>query len=66
MNINGLSGSPYLNAGGMGMVGMGVRTLKSANDAQTEMAKKLLPMQVAENAGRAASEAKGLFVDTYA
>ena len=63
MNVTGAGGSPYL-AGGM--VGVGVRSLNMAQQAQTDMAKKLLPMQVAENAGRAASEAKGLFVDTYA
>ncbi|MCC8180656.1 MAG: hypothetical protein LIP23_07090 [Planctomycetes bacterium] len=64
MSVNGVGGSSYLQAGGM--VGVGMRTLKMANDAQIDMAQKLLPMQAAENAGRAASEAKGLFVDTYA
>ena len=62
MNVNGAGGSPFLT----GMVGAGIKSLNAANQAQTDMAKKLLPMQVAENAGRAASEAKGLFVDTYA
>lgn len=61
MNVNAAGGSPL-----SGMVGVGVRTLNAAHQAQTDMAKKLLPMQAAENAGRAASEAKGLFVDTYA
>lgn len=64
MDISGVGGSPYIQAGGM--VGAGIRTLSMAHQAQTDMAEKLLPMQVAENAGRAASEAKGLFVDTYA
>ena len=64
MGINGVGGSPYIQAGGM--VGAGIKTLNMANQAQTDMAKKLLPMQAAENAGRAASEAKGLFVDMYA
>lgn len=63
MNVNGAGGSP-LSAGGM--VGIGVRTLNAAQQSQADMAKKLLPLQAAENAGRAASEAKGLFVDTYA
>lgn len=63
MNVNGAGGSPYIQSG---MVGVGVKTLNAANQAQTDMAKRLLPMQAAENAGRAASEAKGLFVDTYA
>lgn len=63
MGINGVGGSSSLATG---MVGVGIKILKAANDAQADMAKKMLPMQVAENAGRAASEAKGLFVDTYA
>ncbi len=63
MNVSGMGGSPYLQGG---MTGVGVRMLQTANQAQTDMAQKLLPMQAAENAGRAASEAKGLFVDTYA
>lgn len=61
MNVNG-AGGLYPSA----MVGVGIRTLNAANQSQADMAKKLLPMQAAENAGRAASEAKGLFVDTYA
>lgn len=62
MNVNGAGGSPYMT----GMVGVGVKTLNAAQQSQADMAKKILPMQAAENAGRAASEAKGLFVDTYA
>ena len=62
MGINGVGGSPMQT----GMVGAGIKTLNAANQAQMDMAKKILPMQAAENAGRAASEAKGLFVDTYA
>lgn len=34
--------------------------------ANNSMAQKMMPMQAAESAGRAATEAKGLFVDTYA
>lgn len=65
MGINGSSGlNPYQGTGGM--VGVGVQTLRMANQAQTDMALKLLPMQVAENAGRAVTEAKGMFVDAYA
>ncbi|MCC8191096.1 MAG: hypothetical protein LIP77_10765 [Planctomycetes bacterium] len=63
MNVTGTGGSPYLTGG---MVGVGVSMLNAANKAQTETMEKLLPLQVAENAGRAASEARGLFVDTYA
>ncbi|MDR3078308.1 MAG: hypothetical protein LBV15_06065 [Planctomycetota bacterium] len=61
MNVNAAGGSSAA-----GMVGAGIRMLSAANQAQLDMAKKMLPMQVAENAGRAASEARGLFVDTYA
>lgn len=64
MGINGVGGSSPYQTGGM--VGVGVRTLNMALDAQTQMAEKLLPMQAAQNAGRAATEAKGMFVDTYA
>lgn len=63
MGISGVGGFPSLTGG---MVGVGIRTLNAANNAQIETAKKLLPLQAAENAGRAASEAKGMFVDTYA
>lgn len=62
MNVTGAGGLSSLS----GMVGVGVRTLNAAQQSQTDLAKKLLPIQAAENAGRAASEAKGLFVDTYA
>ena len=61
MGVSGVGGSPYA-----GMVGAGIKTLNAANQAQVDMVKKILPMQVAENAGRAATEAKGMFVDTYA
>lgn len=61
MSVDGIGASPYA-----GMVGAGMRMLNVANQTQTDMAKRLLPMQAAENAGRAASDAKGLFVDTYA
>lgn len=64
MGIESVGGySPY-QAGGM--VGVGIRALNMANQAQVDMAAKLLPMQVAQNAGRAATEAKGMMVDTYA
>ncbi|MCL2001410.1 MAG: hypothetical protein FWG74_08260 [Planctomycetes bacterium] len=62
MNVNAMGGAPLLT----GMVGAGIKTLNAANQSQIDMARKILPLQVAENAGRAASEAKGLFVDTYA
>ena len=48
------------------MVGAGIRALNAANQAQVDMAMRLLPMQAAQNAGRAATEAKGMMVDTYA
>ncbi|MDR1535644.1 MAG: hypothetical protein LBU64_11225 [Planctomycetota bacterium] len=61
MGVNAVGGSAYPS-----LVGAGIQTLNAANQAQLEMAEKLLPLRAAENAGRAASEAKGLFVDTYA
>ena len=63
MGIGSVGGSPY-QAGGM--VGIGTKMLNMANNAQVDMALKLLPMQVAENAGRAITEAKGMMVDAYA
>lgn len=66
MNVTGAGGSPFMQ----GMQGMsrgaaagGVNARQIADNA---MARKMLPMQAAESAGRAATEAKGFFVDTYA
>lgn len=61
MDVNAAGGFPAA-----GMVGAGIRMLSAANQAQLDMARKMLPIQAAENAGRAASEARGLFVDAYA
>lgn len=69
MNVNGASGSPYMqsiqgmqNTRGMqGGTGVNAREI-----AENSMAVKQLPMQAAETAGRATTEAKGMFVDTYA
>jgi|GEM_PF-2153450 hypothetical protein len=64
MGMNGVgSASPYQASG---MVGVGLRTLNMAHQAQTDMAEKLLPIRVAQNGARAASEARGMMVDTYA
>jgi hypothetical protein len=60
MNINGMGGAS--NA----MLVMNSAAPKVRQQADTAMAQKMLPMAVAENAGRAATEAKGMFVDTYA
>ncbi len=64
MGINGVGGSSPYQAGVS--AGVGIQTLKMANQTQADMALRLLPMQVAENGARAATEAKGMFVDTYA
>ncbi len=61
----GTSGVGGASAAG-GMVGVGLRTLNMAHQAQTDMAEKLLPIRVAQNGARAASEARGMMVDTYA
>lgn len=67
MNVNGVGGSPYLQ----GMQGMNRNVavaggLNAREIADTSMARKMLPMQAAGIAATAATEAKGLFVDTYA
>lgn len=60
MGMNGVgSASPYQASG---MVGVGLRTLNMAHQAQTDAAEKLLP----QSGMRASSEAKGMMVDTYA
>lgn len=69
MNVTGLGGSPYMQGiqptqnsrQTMAAGGMNVREM-----AQNEMAEKSLPIKAAGVAARAATEAKGMFVDTYA
>ncbi len=63
MGINGVGGSPSLNSG---MVGVGIKTLNAAHETQADAVEKILPSQSAGSTARVASEAKGLFVDTYA
>lgn len=66
MNVIGAGGSPYLQ-GMQGMSrGMATGGVNARQMADNTMARKMLPVQVAETAARAATEAKGLFVDTYA
>lgn len=75
MGINGVGGVPSY----MGM--QSTQGVQSAQRAQTpmaaggvnareiadnEMARRSLPMDTSATAARAATEAKGLFVDTYA
>jgi hypothetical protein len=64
MGIGEAGGSPYLAAGAG--VGVGIKTLNIANQAQQVMAEKLLPLKMAETIARGQNEAKGMFVDTYA
>ncbi len=59
MNISGMRPS-------VGMPVMNSVAPKARQQADDIMAQKMLPMAVAENAARAATEAKGMFVDTYA
>ncbi len=61
MNIGG-AGTPIQGSVFAG----GASLLKAASRAETETKERMLPLDAAQNAGRAASEAKGLFVDTYA
>ncbi len=60
MNINGmgLSSAPLVKNSAVAP--------KVRQQAENVTAQKMLPMAAAENAGRAATEAKGMFVDTYA
>ncbi len=70
-----------MNVGGMGGMGgmsylqgmmkapqqaMSMGGATATQQADNEMARKQLPLQVAQSAGRAMTEAKGMFVDTYA
>lgn len=66
MNVNGLGGSPAM----LGMQNtqrmQGGHGNNAKEVAENSMAVKQLPMQVAEVAAKAMTEAKGMFVDTYA
>ncbi len=68
MGINGMGGSPYMQ--GLHTNSMQRSTsaggLNARQQADNDMAKKMLPLAAAQTAGRAATEAKGMFVDTYA
>lgn len=66
MNVNGLGGSPYMQGMQNTQRMQGGHGVNPRQIAENSMATKQLPMQAAEVAGRAATEAKGLFVDTYA
>ncbi len=68
MGINGMGGSPYMQ----GLHTNSMQRTPSAGGvnarqmADNDMARRMLPIAAAETAGRAATEAKGMFVDTYA
>jgi hypothetical protein len=63
MGINGgIDGSLPL----LGLAGVGIRTLNMANQAQADMAEKLLLIQAAQTGAGVFVEAKGMFVDTHA
>ncbi len=75
MGINGVGGSPFMQ----GMQGlqsaqraqpsqpsMAVGGVNAREIADNTMARKMLPMEASGVAARAATEAKGMFVDTYA
>lgn len=66
MNINGLGGSSYLQGMQNTQRMQGGHGVNPRQIADNSMAAKQLPMQAAEVAGRASTEAKGMFVDTYA
>ena len=60
--IGGMSGMQSAQASGS----VGVKALKAANQAQMDVAARLLKFDAAENMARAGTEAKGMFVDRYA
>lgn len=64
MNVNAAGGSSLLAGGGM--VGVGVAMVNAANKGQRDMAGQILSSQPSGNAGRVASESRGLMVDVYA
>lgn len=66
MNINGAGGSPFMQGVQNTQRGMATGGVNARQIADNDMARKTLPLQVAETAGRAATEAKGMFVDMYA
>ncbi len=75
MNVTGVGGSPYMQ----GMQGlhsaqraqpsqpsMAAGGVNAREMADNDMARKALPLAASGVAARAATEAKGMFVDTYA
>lgn len=66
MNVTGVGGSPYLQSMQSMRQPMATGGVNAREMADNEVARKALPMQAAEVAARAATEAKGMFVDTYA
>ena len=67
MNVNGAGGSTFMQpVQSRPVQRMSTGGVNAREQADNDMARKMLPMQAAEAAGRAATEAKGMFVDTYA
>ncbi len=64
--MNGMGGMQYLQGQRSAQQAMSMGGATATQQADNEMAKKQLPLQVAQTAGRAMTEAKGMFVDTYA
>lgn len=64
MGINGAVGG--MMAPALTTTGVGIKMLRSANDAQQLMAEKMLAINVSGNIAKAQTEAKGMFIDTYA
>lgn len=65
--IGGIGGSSYmqsLQSAQRSKMAAGGTTFQQM--AENDSARKALPMQAAESVARAATEAKGMFVDTYA
>ncbi len=69
MNVTGLGMSPYMQGiqptQNMRQT-MAAGGANASEMAQNAMAAKALPVEAAGNAARAMTEAKGMFVDTYA
>lgn len=67
MGMSGIAGGmPYMQGMQAPQRNMAAGGVNPRQQADNSMARKALPLAVAENAGRAATEAKGMFVDTYA
>lgn len=76
MDVGGIGGSPYMMPGMQGMQSarqtqasqapMAAGGVNARQIADNSMAQRTLPMDASGVAARAMTEAKGMFVDTYA